>query len=125
MSLDTRSKIISPETALELARTRELVVVQASFDVLLATHAAALQKVRDGTPGAILMIVLSPPSVPLLAERARAELVAALHMVDYVVTGSPEDFPSRLHAATVISRRTEDEEQTRQLMEHVHRRHNL
>jgi bifunctional ADP-heptose synthase (sugar kinase/adenylyltransferase) len=123
--LDTRSKIISREAALELAASRKLLVVQGSFDVLLASHALALQKVRDGTPGAALMLVLTPPSVPLLSDCARAELAAALHMVDYVVIGGPEEFGGRLSAAQWMSRQREDEELVRLLMEHVHRRHNL
>jgi len=46
-------------------------------------------------------------------------------MVDYVVIEGPEDFPDRLNAAQVITRQTDDEERTRQLIEHVYRRHNL
>jgi hypothetical protein len=92
--------------------------------VLLAGHALALRKVRDGTPDAALLIVLIPPSVPLLPDRARAELAAALDMVDYVVIGGPE-FAGRLSATQWMSRQREDEELARLLMEHVRRRHNL
>ena len=125
--MDTRSKIISPERALELARERKLQVVAGSFDVLLAAHALDLRKVRDNTAAGALMVVLTPPSVPLLSERARAEMVAALHMVDYVVTAGEGSIGEFLKAlpAEVISRQAADQEQTRQLMTHVHRRHNL
>jgi len=38
-------------------------------------------------PGQALVVVVTDPPQPLLAQRARAELVAALSMVDYVVLG--------------------------------------
>lgn len=122
--MDTRSKIISAELATKIAPGGNLLVVRGSFDVLLARHALDLQKVKEGTPGAILLIVLTPASVPLLSEQARAEMVAALHMVDYVVIGAPDDLLCRIQAARVISRQAEDNEQTRLLMQHVHRRNN-
>jgi bifunctional ADP-heptose synthase (sugar kinase/adenylyltransferase) len=131
--VDTRAKLLSADAAIALAcnlkrQGRKLLVVTGSFDVLLAIHALDLQNVRDGTGAAALMVVLTPPSVPLLPDRARAELVAALHMVDYVVTagdGSLEEFLSRLPADEVVTRQAADEEQTRLLMAHVHSRHSL
>lgn len=36
-------------------------------------------------PGRLLVVEITNPARPLLAQRARAELVAALAMVDYVV----------------------------------------
>jgi bifunctional ADP-heptose synthase (sugar kinase/adenylyltransferase) len=131
-SLDTRSKIIPLEAALELAVRlrrdgRKLLVVSGSFDVLLAGHARDLEKVRKGTGASIVVVVLTPPGVPLLSDRARAELVAALYMVDYVVTageGSLEKFFKNLPAEAIL-RQAADEGPTRLLMTHVHRRHNL
>jgi glycerol-3-phosphate cytidylyltransferase-like family protein len=131
--MDTRAKIVSADSALDLARKlkqqgRKLLVVTGSFDVLLASHSLDLQTVRDGAGASTLMVVLTPPSVPLLPERARAELVAALHMVDYVVTageGSLDEFLSRLPADEIVSRQAAGEEQTRALMAHVHSRHSL
>ena len=38
-------------------------------------------------PGRLFVVEVTNPSQPLLAQRARAELVAALSMVDYVVLG--------------------------------------
>ena len=37
------------------------------------------------SPDGILIVEITNPARPLLAQRARAELVAALEMVDYVV----------------------------------------
>jgi bifunctional ADP-heptose synthase (sugar kinase/adenylyltransferase) len=52
---------------------------------LLAEHVRRLAKVRE--PGRLLVVEVTNPAQPLLAQRARAELVAALAMVDYVVLG--------------------------------------
>ena len=129
--MDTRFKIISAGNASELAgrlkrQGRKLLVVQGSFDLLLATHALSLQKARDNAGGTSLMVLLTQPSVPLLSEQARAELLAGLHMVDYVVTagnGSAKEFLDRLEPGELASAPVDDEEHTRQLIEHVHRRH--
>lgn len=40
---------------------------------------------QEREPGQALVVEVTNPSRPLLAQRARAELVAALAMVDYVV----------------------------------------
>ena len=127
--MDTRTKIVSADAALGLAsrlrdEDRKLVVVTGAFDVLLASHALHLRKVRADTGAAVLMVVLTPVPAPLLPQRARAELVAALHMVDYVVTAG-EEFLSRFPANVGISRHAADEEEMGLLREHVHRRHSL
>jgi glycerol-3-phosphate cytidylyltransferase-like family protein len=44
-----------------------------------------LAKARE--PGRLFVVEVTNPAQPLLAQRARAELVAALSMVDYVVLG--------------------------------------
>ena len=105
-----------------------LKVVAGYFDVVLAAHARDLERVRNGTTEASLMVVLLPLSGSLLSQRARAEMVAGLGMVDYVVTvaeGSVEEFLRRLPADEVVLRQAADEEQTRLLMEHVQGRHSL
>jgi bifunctional ADP-heptose synthase (sugar kinase/adenylyltransferase) len=52
---------------------------------LLADHVRRLAQARR--PGQLLVVEVTNPPQPLLAQRARAELVAALAMVDYVVLG--------------------------------------
>jgi bifunctional ADP-heptose synthase (sugar kinase/adenylyltransferase) len=83
--MDTRNKIINPETALRLDRQR-LVVAAGAFDVLQAAQARFLETIRppDGT---LLVVVWNDASLPqpILPERARAQLVAALRSVNYVV----------------------------------------
>jgi bifunctional ADP-heptose synthase (sugar kinase/adenylyltransferase) len=128
--MDTRNKIVSGESALEIAcrvkqQGKTLTVVTGYFDVLQAVHARALADVRKGTSDGVLMVVLLPRHESLLSPRARAELVAGLGMVDYVVSEmeDSEAFLSRLPAGEVISRQAADEEQTRLLIEHVLVRH--
>src|SRR5690348_1017409 len=86
--MDTREKIVTPERAAALAgqlRTKgsALKVVTGYFDVLLAEHVRRMRELADGT-ASLFVVVLDPPQ-PVLAARARAELVAALAVVDYVV----------------------------------------
>jgi hypothetical protein len=131
--MDTRSKILTAPSALEVAcrvkqEGRKLTVVTGYFEVLLAAQVLDLEAVRMGAGSACLMVVLLPRAHGLLSARARAEIVAGLGMVDFVVTAGDDDleeFLRRLPADDVISRQAADEEQTRLLMEHVHGRHSL
>jgi len=128
--VDTRSKIISTEAAVEIARRLKarggkLTVVTGTFDVLVLAHARHLSLARNGGRGA-LMVVLLPAADPLLPLAARAELVAALSMVDYVVTPAEAEigqFLQRLEPDQLISRQTADAEERLRLIEHVQRRH--
>lgn len=85
--MDTRNKIISVEAAWALGKDgRRLVVAAGTFDVLQASHARFLETIHP-PEGALLVVVWDDASLerPLLPERARAQLVAALRAVDYVV----------------------------------------
>jgi hypothetical protein len=77
--LDTRSKIVGqvPDGC---------DVVEGFFDPLLAAQATALAGRKGDRP---LAVVVRDPDQPLLESRARAELVASLRAVDYVVIGGP------------------------------------
>ena len=59
--------------------------VSGHFDPLLAEHVDRIEESRE--PGRPLVVEVTNPEHPLLAQRARAELVAALAMVDFVVLG--------------------------------------
>ncbi len=83
--MDTRSKIILLEQARKISGTRTLWLT-GHFDPLLAEHARNLRQHTD--PGQILIVEITNPENPLLPQRARAELVAALESVDYVVLGN-------------------------------------
>jgi hypothetical protein len=118
--MDTRTKIVSAE-----APPRACIVVTGAFDPVLAEDARELAEIRASHPGCPLLVVVLPISGELLFGRARAELVAALRMVDYVVT-APDAATDAL-LATLEPRhlvRLEEAQavRKRQLMDHVHRR---
>jgi bifunctional ADP-heptose synthase (sugar kinase/adenylyltransferase) len=76
--VDTRTKIIDREHVPAGA-----VWFAGHFDPLLAEHARLLRDVK--VSGRLLVVEIMNPARPLLAQRARAELVAGLADVDYVV----------------------------------------
>jgi glycerol-3-phosphate cytidylyltransferase-like family protein len=80
------------------------------FDPLLAEHVRRLR--QHTAPGHLLVVEVANPEKPLLPQRARAELVAALSMVDYVVLGNGEP------AQGIV-----DPDVTAEFIEHVLRRH--
>ncbi|QOY90470.1 nucleotidyl transferase family protein [Paludibaculum fermentans] len=80
--MDSRSKIVLPA---ELpAGTR---LASGYFDPLLTVHAAWLAEARGASDK--LAVIIKDPPVPILSARARAELVAALKVVDFVVLDQP------------------------------------
>jgi bifunctional ADP-heptose synthase (sugar kinase/adenylyltransferase) len=84
--LDTRSKIIPLEEARQRTANSPAVWLNGHFDPLLAEHARNLRE--HAAPGQTLVVEITNPENPLLPQRARAELVAALEAVDYVVLGN-------------------------------------
>jgi glycerol-3-phosphate cytidylyltransferase-like family protein len=112
---------------LALAPPRPLVVVKGYFDLLRAEHARSLDAIRSRTGAATLLAVVLPLDHSLLPLAARAELAAALRMVDYVLPGDCEDLNrlvSSLGPAETVSLEDADMRRARQLIEHVHRRQN-
>ena len=72
-----------------------------------------VRRIREcASPGQLLAVEVTQPLRPLLPQRARAELVAALSVVDYVVVSDQP--PSDESADAVI---------TAKLIEHVLSRH--
>jgi bifunctional ADP-heptose synthase (sugar kinase/adenylyltransferase) len=112
--LDTRSKIISPHQ-IQTLEDRTARWISGHFDPLLAEHVARLRQARQ--PGSLLVVEVTNPARPLLSQRARAELVAALAMVDYVVM-SNADAAVGLPAGPPI-----DAGLTESFVEHVLERH--
>ena len=125
--MDTRNKILTPAAALALSPARPLVVVKGYFDLLRAGHARELDEIRRRTSAATLLAVVLPLDHGLLPLAARAELVAALRMVDYVLPGDCKDWNrlvSSLRPEETVSLEDADVRRVRQLIEHVHRRQN-
>jgi bifunctional ADP-heptose synthase (sugar kinase/adenylyltransferase) len=81
--LDTRTKIVSLDEARALTAGKSARWFAGHFDPLLAEHVQMLSgAAASGRP---LIIEITDPIDPLLSRRARAELVAGLSCVDYVV----------------------------------------
>ena len=121
--MDTRNKILTLAAACEL--TVPITIASGTFDILRAEHAGELQEVRDRAGDKALLAVVLPSPISLLGSGARAEMVAALRVVDYVITAYDEDLVelSRAHPAAVVVRlEAADACRTRQLIEHVRRR---
>ena len=108
--MDTRTKILPYQEVRELLQDKPAQWVSGYFDPLLAEHVGRLRELAK--PGQLLVVEVANPDAPLLPQRARAELVAALAMVDYVVLGNG-DPSSKIVDAGVNAR----------FIEHVVRRH--
>ncbi len=125
--MDTRTKILSTQQAVATAQSlreagRKVCVVTGYFDPLLAAHARRLAASRDHADA--LMAVVCSPDRPILAARARAELVAALAVVDYVVLAEDGLVEALRGAGAAVERHEDlDEQITRELIAHVQRRH--
>jgi bifunctional ADP-heptose synthase (sugar kinase/adenylyltransferase) len=109
--LDTRSKIISLHELEVRLKDRAARWISGQFDPLLAEHVERLRQARE--PGQLLVVEVTNPARPLLSQRARAELVAALAMVDYVVLQNGQ--PARGNQA--------DADLTQRFIDHVLERH--
>ena len=108
--MDTRLKIVPYQEVREMLRDRPARWVSGYFDPLLAEHVRRLRECVK--PGQLLVVEVANPEAPLLPQRARAELVAALSMVDYVVLGNGEPANGIVDAGV-----------TTKFIEHVLRRH--
>ena len=118
--MDTRTKILSSEAA-----PRACTVVTGAFDPVLAEDARELAEIRANHPDRPLLVVVLPLPGELLPQRARAELVAALRMVDYVVIADdavPNALLASLEPAQLVRLEEAQAIRKRQLMEHAHRR---
>jgi len=121
--VDTRNKILTLEGAAALPG--EIVLITGTFDVVRAEHVRQLAAVRARTPAATLLAVVLPSPCAPLGQRARAEMVAALRMVDYVVAanhGDVEPLVLSLKPAEVVRLEAAHARLHAQLIEHVGRR---
>ena len=113
--MDTRSKIVTPDRV-----PAGSTVVTGTFDVVQAEDARELAAIRAESPRDPLCVVVLPLAGELLPRRARAELAAALRVIDYVIT---EDIAlDTLRPARVVRLEDAHAARKRQLMEHVHSR---
>ena len=82
--MDTRSKIVTTGQAPHGA-----VLVAGSFNVPGIEQVRQLQQIRVGFPAGALIAAVLPCEDELFSQRARAELAAALRVVDYVLIVEP------------------------------------
>jgi glycerol-3-phosphate cytidylyltransferase-like family protein len=130
MTFDTRHKIITLEQARAIAA--ESGVPSSAFvthlEVLRASHICKLQEVAAANQGR-LFVILIDPKTPLVPLPERAEMAAALRVVDYVIpvpagagaTGVDQALDA-LHPDVTVHDEEEDRERTRLLIEHVRSR---
>ena len=109
--MDTRNKILTLDAFRRLSQP--LTVVATSTSVLRAGFVKELEGLR--VPGRALVVVLLPAEPELLPARARAEVMAGLRAVDYVVIATMED----LSGVEVISLETSDRRRTADLIRRV------
>jgi bifunctional ADP-heptose synthase (sugar kinase/adenylyltransferase) len=115
--VDTRTKIVSAAEAARIGASGAMVVT-GYFDPLLAAHSERLARLkRHGLP---LIIAISDPENPILPTRARAELVAGLAVVDYVVESADGLAPAGL--APEVRLEQEHVTDLDELIERVHAR---
>ena len=117
--MDTRNKILTIAAACALPRG-EMTVASGYFDGLRAAHVHDLA----GLPRPLLAAVL-PPASELLNARARAEMVAALRIIDYVVIVNERELDALigiLAPPRVARLESSDLLRTRRLIEHVRSR---
>lgn len=106
-----------------MERTEKLTVITGHFDPLTAAHARRLAGLQRNFYK-IVAIVTNPPE-PVLSLSARAELVAALAAVDYVIAAQDNtvaEIVARLKPDEVIHEESADLERTRDLIAHVRER---
>jgi bifunctional ADP-heptose synthase (sugar kinase/adenylyltransferase) len=120
--VDTRTKIVTPAEAVTVLRRRTFKVVTGYFDPLLPVHARRLAEIA-GSNGRLVVILLNPKR-PILAGRARAELVAALDCVEYVVVAgeTAHELLSGVRPDMVVREQEADMRRIREFTKHVHGR---
>jgi hypothetical protein len=123
--VDTRSKILTAADARRL--TGPLTLVTGYFDVLRREDVRELEASASPEPGAFrLLVAVLPLDGALLAQRARAELVAGLRMVDYVIAASEseaEDLIQAIQPRRVVRLETAHARLAEELSERIHGRH--
>lgn len=126
--MDTRNKILTEDEAQRVARQLRgagirLRLVTGYFDPLLAAHARRLAELS--APNTTLMALVNSAPDTLLEAKSRAELLASLAVVDYVVLPQNSDVTAIIEqiAPDAICREEEiDRERTRQLAARIRER---
>ena len=120
-AVDTRTKILDWPQARDLIQETSTIVT-GHFDPLLAAHVKRLAEIAAGT-GPVVVIITNPER-PLLPARARAELVAALEVVEFVTMASSatELFLDSFPTDSLIREETADAGRAADFATHVRNR---
>jgi bifunctional ADP-heptose synthase (sugar kinase/adenylyltransferase) len=127
--VDTRSKILTAADARQIAGS--VLLATGYFDVLREEHvreveALASQEGNRQAGGRLqFLVAVLPFEGALLDQRARAELVAGLRMVDYVIAASDSEVDElirTLHPRRIVRLESEHIRLARELRERVHHR---
>jgi glycerol-3-phosphate cytidylyltransferase-like family protein len=121
--MDTRNKILTADAARALAGP--LTVVTGYFDMLRAEHARELEAIRGQAGACTLLALVLPYAGAVFDIHARARMVAALRMVDYVLVADEldaDELVKSLRPQTVIHLEADDARRNREIAERIRRR---
>ena len=117
--MDTRNKILTLDAARQLPRGT-LTLVTGYFDAMRAIDVRDLAGLDRPLAAAVL-----PLEGELMPQRARAEMVAALRVIDYVLTPNERDLDALfecLAPRTLVRLEALHTARIRELIQHVHGR---
>lgn len=118
--LDTRTKIVDAACA-----PSQGALVTGFFDPVTVQHLRRLKQIRERC--GIVTILLSDPPAPILEAHARAEVLAALDVVDYVVLPQERalsvDLFARKGDYSVFREEDADRARFQSLVDYIHQRH--
>jgi bifunctional ADP-heptose synthase (sugar kinase/adenylyltransferase) len=122
--MDTRNKILTAEAARALPGP--LAVVTGYFDLLRAGHARELETIRQRIGDQTLLALVLPYPGQVFDIHARARMVAALRVVDYVLAADDAD-PGALLAAlrprSAFYMEADDVRRNREIVDRIRSRH--
>jgi bifunctional ADP-heptose synthase (sugar kinase/adenylyltransferase) len=123
--MDTRTKILTAAALPAFDPPRPVVLAAGRFDLLRVELARELAEARRRTGARTLIAVVRPLSGELAPIDARAEMAAALRVVDYVFIARDKDLEhlaASLQPVEIVNLEEAEARRVRQLIENVHGR---
>jgi len=105
--MNTREKIVTPRVLAERVKQSaksgvRVVLARGRFDLLSRELVEELRAARKGDVVLVAAVEASPVPNCLLPAEARAQLVAGLAAVDFVIIAPPEELQAALSPAEII-----------------------